>query len=408
MFNGNPEFYNLPRKFKISITGCRVWCSYPEINDVGLTAVTRHPIGRAKGLFAARGRRAVDRSASGPRSTPSCARSRRWRWSGRRGDLRDSDVLRESREKARLKFLFLNHGWNADAFLAELSSGSGTSSIRRATRSCRTNLSRPRGRPSPEAGRTGVRRRGRIARSASHAPAARRSPISPTDTADGELRATIMQNLVIVNVPQRRAAQLERELTRSGSGSAASPSARGTVACTGTEFCKLAITETKGFARWLVEEIEERLPGFEQQLRLHITGCPNSCGQHWIADIGLEGKKIKVDGRSGRLLLLRGRRGGPAPGGGAPDRLPRARGPRARGGGAPAARLPRRTARRAALPRVLRGPHRRRAPGPPGRSRGRSGGAGYPAGPVPTASTADETDPTRPTRPTRSQQERRS
>ena len=72
---------------------------------------------------------------------------------------------------------------------------------------------------------------------------------------------------------------------------------RGAVACTGTEFCKLAITETKGFARWLVEELEERLPEFDQQLKLHVTGCPNSCGQHWIADLGLEGKKIKVDGR---------------------------------------------------------------------------------------------------------------
>ena len=44
-------------------------------------------------------------------------------------------------------------------------------------------------------------------------------------------------------------------------------------------------------------ELEERLPGFDQQLKLNITGCPNSCGQHWIADIGIEGKKIKVDGR---------------------------------------------------------------------------------------------------------------
>ena len=46
-----------------------------------------------------------------------------------------------------------------------------------------------------------------------------------------------------------------------------------------------------------MEELDERLPGFDQQLKLHVTGCPNSCGQHWIADIGLEGKKIKVDGR---------------------------------------------------------------------------------------------------------------
>jgi sulfite reductase (ferredoxin) len=73
--------------------------------------------------------------------------------------------------------------------------------------------------------------------------------------------------------------------------------ARGTVACSGTEFCKLAITETKAYSRWLVEELDERLPGFEQHLKLHVTGCPNSCGQHWIADIGLEGKKIKQHGQ---------------------------------------------------------------------------------------------------------------
>jgi len=71
---------------------------------------------------------------------------------------------------------------------------------------------------------------------------------------------------------------------------------RGAVACTGTEFCKLAISETKGFAKWLVGEMEERLPEFDQQLRLHVTGCTNSCGQSWIADLGLEGKKVKKDG----------------------------------------------------------------------------------------------------------------
>ncbi len=72
---------------------------------------------------------------------------------------------------------------------------------------------------------------------------------------------------------------------------------RGAIACTGTEFCKLAIAETKHFAKWLVEEMDERLPGFDQQIKLHVTGCTNSCGQHWIADIGLEGKKLKKDGK---------------------------------------------------------------------------------------------------------------
>src|SRR5206468_5081897 len=47
----------------------------------------------------------------------------------------------------------------------------------------------------------------------------------------------------------------------------------------------------------LVDQLDERLPGFEQHLRLHVSGCPNSCGQHSIADIGIEGKKLKVDGK---------------------------------------------------------------------------------------------------------------
>ena len=71
---------------------------------------------------------------------------------------------------------------------------------------------------------------------------------------------------------------------------------RGAVACTGTEFCKLAITETKSFTRWLVEELEGLIPQFNEPLRINVTGCPNSCGQHWISDLGLEGKKIKVNG----------------------------------------------------------------------------------------------------------------
>ena len=84
-----------------------------------------------------------------------------------------------------------------------------------------------------------------------------------------------------------------RDLAAVGLPVAASPFARGAVACTGTEFCKLAITETKSFTRGLVEELERRLPGFRQFLRLNVSGCPNSCGQHWIADIGIEGKKVR-------------------------------------------------------------------------------------------------------------------
>jgi 3'-phosphoadenosine 5'-phosphosulfate sulfotransferase (PAPS reductase)/FAD synthetase len=106
-----------------------------------------------------------------------------------------------------------------------------------------------------------------------------------------------MQNLLVPHVRNERIPTLVEELARHELPVSASSFARGAVACTGTEFCKLAITETKSFTRWLVEELEERLPGFEEQVRLNVTGCPNSCGQHWIADIGIEGKKVRVDGR---------------------------------------------------------------------------------------------------------------
>ena len=110
----------------------------------------------------------------------------------------------------------------------------------------------------------------------------------------GELRATIMQNLLIVNIPNQNAEPLAKELESIGLKVGGSPFWRGAVACSGSEFCKLALTETKSYARWLVGELEDRFPGFDQHLKLHVTGCPNSCGQHWIADIGIEGKKIKV------------------------------------------------------------------------------------------------------------------
>jgi sulfite reductase (ferredoxin) len=113
----------------------------------------------------------------------------------------------------------------------------------------------------------------------------------------GELRTTAMQNMLILNVRQEHTEALADRLHASGFKLDASPFWRGTVACTGSEFCKLALTETKGFSRWMVQELEARLPGFDQHVKIHVTGCPNSCGQHWIADIGIEGKKVRVDGQ---------------------------------------------------------------------------------------------------------------
>ena len=298
-FVGNSEFYNLPRKFKIPLTGCRVWCSYPEINDVGLTGLIRKQNGVEEQGFSLR-------IGGGLSTDPHLALKLNAfvRWNqvlptvrAVAETFRDSSVLRESRDKARLKFLFLKHGWNADTFLSEIHRRLGFKLDPAVPEEPPVDVYRDHVgiHKQKQAGYVYVGAaviRGRITAAQLKAAA---------DLSDrfatGELRTTNMQNLLIVNVRREVAERLAQELESVGLHIGGSPFARGTVACSGTEFCKLAITETKGFARWLIEELDERLPGFEQQLRINITGCPNSCGQHWIADLGLEGKKIKVDGR---------------------------------------------------------------------------------------------------------------
>lgn len=296
---GNSDFYNLPRKFKISIAGCRSWCSYPEINDIGLTAISRTVGSKPEVGFSVR--------VAGGLSTEPYLGARlnafvRWNQvipviRGIAELFRDSEVLREHRERARLKFLFLRHGWTAERFLDELQDRIGFKFDPAAEEYRPDDVYRDHvgihAQKQPGLSYVGaVVLRGRITadQMQSAADLAERY-------AGGELRATSMQNLLVVNVPAIHADTLAKELDAIGLRAGGSSFSRGTVACSGTEFCKLAITETKSFSRWLVEELEERLPGFDQHLKLHVTGCPNSCGQHWIADVGIEGKKIKVNDR---------------------------------------------------------------------------------------------------------------
>src|SRR5437016_4335959 len=292
---GNPEFYNLPRKFKTSISGCRDWCSYPEINDVAFTPAVRDgEIGfslRVGGGLSTEPHLAVRLNAF-------------VRWHQvipvlkAVGELfREADGLRENRERARLKFLFLRHGWTAETFLQEVERRLGFHLEPAGTEQLPSDVYRDHVgvHPQKQPGLFYVGAavlRGRIT------PQQMRAAADLADRfGNGELRTTNTQNLVIVNVPRAHTASVALALETAGLHVQASPFWRGAVACTGSEFCKLAITETKSFTRWLVEELEERVPEFDQQLRLNVTGCPNSCGQHRLADIGMEGKKIKLNGQ---------------------------------------------------------------------------------------------------------------
>jgi sulfite reductase (ferredoxin) len=295
----NPEFYNLPRKFKICVTGCPSWCSYPEINDVGLTALKRVKDGveeigyslRVGGGLSTEPHLAVRLNAFIPQDKAYdtvkavCE------------IYREQDELRVSRTHARIKYLFMKHGWTAESMLAAIEAKLGYKFDAADEGPIADDVYRDH---------VGVHKQkqdglsfvgvtvlnGRLNPEQLHALAT----LSET-YGDGKLRATIGQNIVLVNIPNDKMQELVGKIAELGLEVEPTVFYRGAVACTGTEFCKLAISETKGFAKWLVGEMEERLPEFDQQLRLHVTGCTNSCGQSWIADLGLEGKKIKKDGK---------------------------------------------------------------------------------------------------------------
>jgi sulfite reductase (ferredoxin) len=295
LLKGNPEFYNLPRKFKISVTGCPSWCSHPEINDIGLTATEHNgQIGyslRVGGGLSKEPHLAVRLDAFVlPDQVLGVVRAVA-------EIFREQQGLRENRNEARLKYLFLKEGWTPDSFLAELQSRLDFTLLPGVPEQVPDDIFRDHAgiHPQRQPGLSYVGAsvlRGRLSGEQLEAAAELAERFG-----SGALRTTVSQNLLFIDIPNNKTAELARELNQIGLHVDGSNFWRGAVACTGTEFCKLAITETKGFTRWLVDELEERLPEFDQQLKLHVTGCPNSCGQHWIADIGLEGKKIKHEGK---------------------------------------------------------------------------------------------------------------
>jgi sulfite reductase (ferredoxin) len=112
------------------------------------------------------------------------------------------------------------------------------------------------------------------------------------------LRTTPHQKIVILDVPAQNVEPFVAELDALGLQARPSLIRRGTIACTGIEFCKLAIVETKVNATAAVLDLEERLKGFElpHPISLHVNGCPNSCARIQTADIGLKGQLVTIDG----------------------------------------------------------------------------------------------------------------
>ena len=108
----------------------------------------------------------------------------------------------------------------------------------------------------------------------------------------GEIRLTVWQNFIIPNVPDAFVPTLKRALEKAGFGIKQSNVASGVVACTGNSYCKFAQSNTKGHALALIKHLEKKLE-LDQPVNIHLTGCPNSCAQHYMGDIGLLGTKVR-------------------------------------------------------------------------------------------------------------------
>lgn len=290
---GNPAFTNLPRKFNIAIAGCRDNSVHAEINDIAyVPAFKGDTLGfnvLVGGFFSAkRCEAAVPLNA--------------WVTPDQVVDLSRAILevyrdhgLRSNRQKARLMWLI--DEWGMDKFRAEVEQQLGQALQPEADKDeivweKRDHIGVY---PQKQAGLNYV---------GLHVPIGRLYAKDMFELAriaevygDGEIRLTVEQNLIIPNVPDSRLDDLLKEPLLKVFTVNPPALERALVSCTGNQFCNFALVETKNQALALVHELDLELD-MPKPVRIHWTGCPNSCGQPQVADIGLMGTKARKDGKT--------------------------------------------------------------------------------------------------------------
>lgn len=313
---GGKEFSNLPRKFKTAVCGCPIHCVAPQINEVGLFGVQRERGGKVErgfGLCIGGGLR--DTPFYGPSLrvflkpdieliTDVCRRVA--------NVFRDTDSLRQGRLRARLKFYVAEIGWKAfrdrlEEYLGyELDHDDSIVGPAGVTNSDHLGV----GKLKNGLSYVGVPvARGRL----SGDDMIRLADLAEKYSADPErqLNTTIKQNMLLLNIPPEKTADLVKELEEMGLPPGAHSLRGQLISCTGTQFCNLAVVETKDRAKRILDHLEERFP-MDEPLFISVTGCPNSCAQYQIADIGLQGTLYTYKGERGvehYHVLIGGRMG---------------------------------------------------------------------------------------------------
>lgn len=287
-FVGDPSLANLPRKFKTAMSGCADHCTLHEINDIAFVGVVHPELGAGYDLWVGGG--LSTNPHLGVRLGAFVQPERvAEAWHGVASLFRDYGY-RRLRTRARLKFLVADMG--VEWFRATLEKEYLQAPL-------------PDG-PTPDAPRSegrdhvGVHRQKDGNFAVGFAPRAGRltgtTLTAVANLADqhgqGRIRATTSQKLVILDVAEAEVAALEAALAELDLVVRPSVFRRGTMACTGIEFCKLAIVETKANAGRLIEELERRLPDFDEPIGINVNGCPNACARFQVADIGLKGSLV--------------------------------------------------------------------------------------------------------------------
>ncbi|OIV35481.1 sulfite reductase, partial [Mangrovactinospora gilvigrisea] len=288
---GSPEFSNLPRKFKTAVSGSPVQDVVHEINDVAFVGVEHPEHGPGFDVWVGGGlstnpKLAVRLGAWVPLAeVPEV-------WAGVTGIFRDYGY-RRLRHRARLKFLVADWGVEKfrqvleDEYLErKLVDGPAPAEPNRAWRDHVGIHEQADGRFyvgfAPRVGRVDGALLSKVADLAE-------------EHGSDRLRTTVEQKMIILDIPADRVDSLVEGLEALDLRVKPSPFRRGTLACTGIEFCKLAIVETKARGAALIDDLERRLPEFDEPISIHLNGCPNACARIQTADIGLKGQLVIDD-----------------------------------------------------------------------------------------------------------------
>ncbi len=301
------SLHDLPRKFNIAFDGGGLIGTVEDTNDIGLKAVkfdqlTKHgdmeiPVGvyfRMK-VGGATGHQAFARDL-GVLVKPEEAvnvvlvATRVYIAHGNRGD----------RKKARLKHLL--DKWSLEQYLAEIEKVLGYKLLRAPDLKLETQNSKLEI-PHSHVGVFAQKQRGLnyVGVAIPVGQFAPKQMIRLAEIADlygsGEVRLTVWQNLIIPNIPDAFVETVKRALVKAGFHWKQSHLRSGLLACTGNSYCKFAASNTKAHALELADYLEKKIE-LDQPINIHLTGCPNSCAQHYMGDIGLLGTKVKVSGET--------------------------------------------------------------------------------------------------------------